>query len=215
MESESRTRILFFLKTKGAQTAGQLARWLRLTTMGVRQHLAILRESGQVEFEDQRVGVGRPSRLWRLTAAGHQAFPEGYADLAVDLLQAVRRTFGNQGLEALVEERTQRQIENYRHDINADSLEDRVAALTRIRRTEGYMAEWSRAADGSYLLVENHCPICAAAEICQGLCGGEQTLFEEVLGSQVEVQRTEHLLQGDRRCAYRICTADDRGVARS
>ena len=56
--------------------------------------------------------------------------------------------------------------------------------------------------DGSWTLVENHCPICAAAEVCQGLCAGELELFRRVLGARVE--RTEHLLDGARRCVYRI-----------
>jgi hypothetical protein len=62
----------------------------------------------------------------------------------------------------------------------------------------------SQDADGSYLLVENHCPICAAATACQGFCRSELQIFQEVLGDDVQVARTEHVLSGARRCAYRI-----------
>ena len=54
------------------------------------------------------------------------------------------------------------------------------------------------------MLVENHCPICAAATACQGLCRDELALFQKVLGPNVEVERTEHILAGARRCAYVI-----------
>lgn len=54
------------------------------------------------------------------------------------------------------------------------------------------------------LLIENHCPICAAATLCQGLCTTELELFRDVLGPDVQVERTEYLLDGDRRCVYRI-----------
>ena len=65
------------------------------------------------------------------------------------------------------------------------------------------MAEVSRRRDGSFVLVENHCPICAAARACQGFCRDELGLFRRILvGAKVE--RTEHLLAGARRCAYRI-----------
>jgi predicted ArsR family transcriptional regulator len=57
---------------------------------------------------------------------------------------------------------------------------------------------------GGFLLVENHCPICAAARVCQGFCRSELELFREVLGPGVEVERTEHVLAGGRRCAYRV-----------
>ncbi len=65
------------------------------------------------------------------------------------------------------------------------------------------MAEWSEDADG-FLLVEYHCPICAAATICQGFCRAELAVFQEVLGTEAEVSRVEHIPAGARRCAYRI-----------
>ena len=83
-------------------------------------------------------------------------------------------------------------------------LSEKVAALAAIRREEGYMAEWSRLANGTLRLVENHCPICAAAETCVGLCDGEMALFQRVLGPRVTIERTEYLLDGDRRCTYEI-----------
>ena len=66
------------------------------------------------------------------------------------------------------------------------------------------MATWEKEEEGSYLLVENHCPICAAASACTGFCRSEQAIFEYVLGRDVRVERIEHLLAGARRCAYRI-----------
>jgi predicted ArsR family transcriptional regulator len=55
-----------------------------------------------------------------------------------------------------------------------------------------------------YVLVENHCPICVAATACQGFCRSEVDTFREVLGPGASVERTEHIIEGDRRCAYRI-----------
>ena len=65
------------------------------------------------------------------------------------------------------------------------------------------MAEWRRDGDG-FVLIENHCPICAAAAACQGLCRDELALFRRILGRDVRVDRIEHMLEGARRCAYRI-----------
>ena len=68
------------------------------------------------------------------------------------------------------------------------------------------MAELEKTADG-WLLLENHCPICAAATACQGFCSNELALFRKVLGSEAQVERVEYLLEGGRRCAYSV-TAD-------
>ena len=65
------------------------------------------------------------------------------------------------------------------------------------------MAE-SRPEGEGYLLVENHCPICVAATACQGFCRAELGTFRQVLGPDASVERTEHIVNGDRRCAYRI-----------
>ena len=43
-----------------------------------------------------------------------------------------------------------------------------------------------------------------ATRFCPKLCAGELSLFRSVLGSDVSVDRVEHILSGDRRCAYRI-----------
>ena len=69
------------------------------------------------------------------------------------------------------------------------------------------MADVRREPDGSFLLVENHCPICAAAVSCTGLCAKELEVFQAVLGVDVAVTRTEHIVAGARRCAYRVAPA--------
>ncbi|MCS6759939.1 MAG: MarR family transcriptional regulator, partial [Candidatus Devosia euplotis] len=84
------------------------------------------------------------------------------------------------------------------------SLRDKVATLTSLRSQEGYMAEWHEQADDSLLLLENHCPICAAATACQGFCRAELEVFRSVLGPQVTVTRNEHIVSGGRRCSYAI-----------
>jgi predicted ArsR family transcriptional regulator len=115
---------------------------------------------------------------------------------------SLREAFGDRGLDRLVALRTRAQIRAYREHVAPRApLHRKVAALAAIRREEGYMAEWSREGKG-FVLVENHCPICAAARFCQGLCAGELDLFRAVLGARVE--RTKHLLAGARRCVHRI-----------
>lgn len=58
--------------------------------------------------------------------------------------------------------------------------------------------------DGAgYLFTEKHCPICAAAAACSGLCATELQLFEAVLGDAITVERADHILVGARRCDCR------------
>lgn len=85
----------------------------------------------------------------------------------------------------------------------ASSLEEKVAILVRIRELAGYMAHMEPAGKG-WLLIENHCPICAAARKCQGFCRSELQIFRAAMGEDALVERCEHLISGDRRCVYNI-----------
>ncbi len=207
----SRERVLFLLKTKGPQTASRMAKKLRVTTMAVRQHLAVLQGEGFVDFTDERRKVGRPPRVWQLTSKAYDRFPDCHAELAVGMLEAIRSAFGDEGLERLTEEWTRQQAGSYRTRMPEPDapLEERVASLARLRREEGYMAEWARGRDGALELVQNHCSIAKAAQFCSKLCAGELSLFRTVLGDDVSVERVEHLLRGDRRCAFRIADRAD------
>ena len=90
-----------------------------------------------------------------------------------------------------------------------EGLGARVAALAHIRAREGYMAETEQLPDGAWLLAENHCPICAAASSCRNFCRSELALFRQVLGPDVSVERVDYILEGARRCAYRIQPASE------
>lgn len=198
-------QILFLLKTRGAKTAQQLADMLELTSMGARRHLEAAEEKGLVTYEDVAEKVGRPSRRWLLTEAGHARFPDRHADLTLQLITQVRSLFGEEGMDKLITAREQASEAFYRESIDDNAaLPERVNALALARDVEGYMAEVEPQDDGTLLLVENHCPICAAARECQQFCRSELDVFRRVLGPDCQVERAEHILAGARRCAYRI-----------
>lgn len=196
-------QILMQLKMHGPQTAQLLAERLGLTSMGVRRHLEQARARALVDSEDSGGKVGRPVRRWRLAEAGHARFPDSHAELAVDLIRQVQALFGPQAMRQLVAAREQAGEALYRARVDAAvPLLRRVEALAAARDEEGYMAEAQAQDDGSVLLVENHCPICAAARSCQDFCRSELEVFQRVLGPQAQVIRVEHQLAGARRCAY-------------
>jgi predicted ArsR family transcriptional regulator len=202
--------ILFLLKTRGPQTAQQLAEHLELTSMGARRQLESALDKGLVGYEDVADKVGRPSRRWQLSDAGHARFPDRHADLTLQMIAHVRALFGEKGLDKLIAAREQESEAAYRAALaGADAeanqpLAARVQALALARDAEGYMAETEIQPDGSLLLIENHCPICAAATSCQGFCRSELQVFQRVLGDDCAVERAEHLLSGARRCVYVI-----------
>ena len=175
--------------------------------MAVRQHLYALQREGLVSAEERPVPIGRPAKFWRLTRDADRLVPEAYAELSVALIDSVKDAFGDEGLERVLTSRCARQRVDYGKRIKpGDSLEKKLAALAKVRSEEGYMAEVRRAGPG-FLFIENHCPICAAANVCQGFCSTEMDLFRSVLGPGVSIDRSEHIVSGDRRCVYRVAPA--------
>lgn len=197
-------RLLFLLKTRGPQTAAQLAPALKITGEAVRQQLLRLSEEGLVSATAEPGGIGRPSQVYRLTRAAQKRFPDTHAELAVQIIGSIKDVLGDRALDKLIQARASESLARYGEALrHQPSLEKKIKKLAELRTGEGYMAVWRRDNDG-YLLIENHCPICAAATSCLGFCRSELEIFQEVLGSEVEVERSEHLLAGARRCAYRI-----------
>ncbi|GAB4468344.1 MAG: transcriptional regulator [Elainellaceae cyanobacterium] len=201
---KAKDQILHLLKMRGAQTAAALAEQLEISPMAVRQHLQTLKTEQWITYRQERRPTGRPVKLWQLTEHSVSRFPDSHADLMLDVLRGVETVFGAEGLERVIAERSRRQLQTYRAQLaEAGSWQEQVWAIAHLRSQEGYMAEVLEQPDG-LLLVENHCPICAAAQTCPGLCTAELDVFRAVLGAGVVVERVEHVMQGDRRCAYRI-----------
>ncbi len=205
--SSAKQRLLHRLKRTGPTTAGVLADQLGMTDVAVRQHLTVLEDDGRVR-QDKRpaAGRGRPSMVWSLTDDAEGLFPDRHGELTAGLIDAMRRAFGERGLERVVLLRAEEQVAQYSESLPGPSasLKRRVESLALLRTAEGYMAEVVREKRGCYLLVEHHCPICHAARTCAGLCAAELEVFRRSLGSDVSVERTAHVLAGDARCAYRI-----------
>lgn len=199
----STDKILYLLKTQGPQSAAALGEQLQMTSMGARQHLTALEADGWVGFSDEARGRGRPIRLWHLTDQAWQRFPDTHSELTLQLIDDVQQLFGESGLEQLISRREQQMLSRYQAGLTQPALADRLAALKELRSREGYMADMSQEEDGSWLLWESHCPICAAARACRGFCRSELALFRQLL-APAEVEREQYLLDGDRRCLYRI-----------
>jgi predicted ArsR family transcriptional regulator len=200
----SADRLLGLIKRRGPQLSADLAALLGVTGEAVRQQLTGLEADGLVERTADRRGVGRPSHRWRLTSKGHGRFPDTHAELTLRLIEATRAAFGEAGLDKIIQLREAETEQTYRAALAPHTdLSTRVQALADIRSREGYMAEIEAAGPG-FLLIEHHCPICAAATECQGFCRSELAVFRSVLGSGVSVERVEHVPEGARRCTYRI-----------
>jgi predicted ArsR family transcriptional regulator len=201
----SKRRIVDHLKREGGCTTADLAAVLGVTTQAVRAQLTELETQGLVVAETIATGArGRPPQGWALSSRAMDLFPDRHGELAVELLDAIRATSGDEGVAAVLAQRERAQLEAFGRAVPPGSdLGTRVELLARHRSDQGYMAEVLAEGD-DLLLVEHHCPVCAAATACQGLCANELDLFRDAVGPGADIERTQHLLSGGERCVYRI-----------
>ncbi|UTW57540.1 transcriptional regulator [Kordiimonas sp. SCSIO 12603] len=200
----TRETILKELKIKGKARADELSEPLNLTAMAVRQHLYQLQEEGAVECISVASGRGRPAKYWRLTEKSNVYFQDAHRDLSLDLISGIRDVLGGDALLQLLDHRSTKQEKTYKEAMaEADDLSEKLVALAKARSSEGYMADVTTE-DGDLLFIENHCPICEAAKSCSGICSQELQLFQKLFEDEAFVERSEHIVAGARRCAYKV-----------
>ena len=201
-----RAAVRDLLKREGPISADSAAERLGITAMAVRQHLYGLEADGEADHVEEARPRGRPVKLWRATAGADPHFADSHSALAGDLIVQVKKAFGEEGLDKLLRLRNVDLEKTYRAKTDkAQTLKAKLEALAKIRSAEGYMAQVRRDPEtGQLLFIENHCPICAAARLCTGLCREELALFHRVLGKDIRIERLSHILAGAGRCAYRV-----------
>ncbi|EQA7315386.1 helix-turn-helix transcriptional regulator [Morganella morganii] len=201
-------KLLILLKKHGPMQASEAGEHLGTTGEAARQQFTKLARDGMVEAHSECRGVGRPVQRWHLTALGNKRFPDCHAELTVKILTTIRRELGEDAIGKIITARENEARRDYFDKLQgAKTLEERIIRLVAIRTEEGYMAQWEKEPEGSWLIIENHCPICSAARMCQGFCRAELELFQTVLNASVE--RVEYLLTDSRRCVYRVIQQED------
>lgn len=196
------------LKMRGSLSAIEIAHELKITKEGVRQQLLRLTEEGLIEVQNESNGVGRPQKTFSVSSLGNSRFPDTHAELTVKLINILKDSIGKNTLTDVISIFEETGKTRYHEEIDPiPNLQQKIEKLVEIRTREGYMAEYLKKEE-SFLFIENHCPICAAATACQGFCSSELNIFRSVLGSNVTVNRISHIIAGERRCSYQITIND-------
>jgi predicted ArsR family transcriptional regulator len=200
-------QLLFELKLHGPATTADLAASAGIGHQTARERLNALRAAQLIERTRAPPAVGRPLYRWSLTEKGRGCLPDTLAQVMAELVEGIRTELGEAGLARVLAKREHGIAENYEQVLRgAQTLEDRVERLVRLRTADGYMADAYRSDDSTYVIVENHCPICSAATVCQGICRSELALFERLL-APAEVTRFDHILAGAKRCSFVVVPA--------
>lgn len=204
-ERSTRNQLLLMLKTEGSCSTGDMAKAMGITEMAVRRHIQAMERDGLIDSTLVRQPIGRPSYRYSLTMLADDLFPKKYPQLTLDLFEELERQPGGaEMIDRMFEGRRDKLELKYRDRMKNRTLAERVAELSDIQNDGGYMTRWEADQEeaGGFKLHEYNCPVAQVANQYRQACQCELQLFERLLDADVE--RTECLADGDRRCTYAI-----------
>lgn len=213
----TRLEILEILKRQGQATVDDLAKQLGITLMAVRLHLVVLERDNLVTRSTMRMGPGRPTLIYRLTAHAEDVFPKAYDELAGGLLEAMRQTLGSATVEAVCMQAAHGMAADLRDRVVGADVGERVAAYAEVMTEKGHVVERT-GADNGYLLNSFSCPFYRVARAHREVCVLHRNLLRDLFGAEVETMSCQ--LDGDLRCSHLVqapvaveTTANDRDIA--
>jgi DeoR family transcriptional regulator, suf operon transcriptional repressor len=203
---EGRRNVLYAVRRRGEATAEQVAERLDMTVSGARQHLTALVEAGLAETAEGPPASGKPGRralVYSVTPQGDALFPKAYGELTNELLGYLADE-EPETVDRLFARRREARISGAQERLAGKAtLREQVAELTQILDEDGYLASWEEAGEGEFLIVEHNCAIWAVASRYGQACASELAFIQTVLPGAT-VERTQHMIEGARRCAYRV-----------
>ena len=203
-QAPTREATLTLLLRQGEIDAAGLASQLGISVQAMRRHLRTLEEDGLVESTTVTAGPGRPSNLWRLTARGHQHFPDGSETFALGLLDSLAQSLPPEMLGALLNQQAHDKADQYREHLGDAPLEQRVRALVDLRSREGYVSDMAPAEDGrGWCISEFHCSVQRIAEEFPAICDQELQLIRLTF-PDCQVERVHWRLESGHSCGFQI-----------
>ncbi|MEO1844761.1 MAG: winged helix-turn-helix transcriptional regulator [Akkermansiaceae bacterium] len=211
------TEILEALKRSDGMAVSELAKELKMSYMGVKQHCVNLEKKGYLKtWRVPRTQVGRPEKLYRLTEACEELFPQSGPTLTLNLLKAVKKLYGESAPEKMLfhhfEDQRQRWAEKMK---SATSLAEKASQLAELRDAEGCFSKCSYDPQTGLRIEEYHHSMSMIYAEYPNAVRMEVQMMEQLLGSRV-VRKVVEVGKGRRQAVYEVASlgmpmGDDRG----
>jgi predicted ArsR family transcriptional regulator len=200
---EVRQQIIDYLKEKKQATVNELAEAVHLTPMAVRYHLNILQKDNLITTPVVRrlTGRGRPQQLYTLTEAADELFPVNYYILTDYLLDELKQTLGEQGVEEIFNHIAERLAQEAPPAKANQTIAERLDEVVAFLREKGFVVDWE-AAENAYLINAYSCPYRQIAREYGHVCLLDKRIISVMLNTPPA--RTACLTTGDNHCTYRI-----------
>ncbi|MBK8093836.1 MAG: hypothetical protein IPK32_18135 [Verrucomicrobiaceae bacterium] len=185
--------ILHHLKRSSGMSVGELSTRMKMSYMGVKQHCDDLVGKGMLDTFRRPKPSGRPEKLYRITHKLDPIFDDTGMSLALDLLGAAQRVYGETAAAKLLYTWFQAKSDALSPKIDrTESLLIRAKALARLRCSDGCISSVVQdESTGAISLVEHHQPLRELLEAHDIVDELECEMIERLLGCGVTRSREE------------------------
>lgn len=199
--------VIGLLKRSTGMSVAEMARELKMSYMGVKQHCVDLEKKGFLDTWRRPKEIGRPEKTYRLTEKAGDLFPDAGSTVTLEILKDLQGIYGPNAPDKLLFSYFSRKTDYYLKKIKGDTVTQRATALAKLRDAEGHVSSLSLEGDDGFALVEHHNPLGKIALRYPTVIRMEETLFSRVL--QAPVQRSEQRASGLARYVFHIHAKPD------
>ncbi|MBP3038645.1 transcriptional regulator [Bacillaceae bacterium Marseille-Q3522] len=192
--------ILELMKQYGQVTIMELAEQLKISEMAVRKHIQALESDLLVQSKMKKQTLGRPSKVYQLSQQGEDLFPKKYKEFSLELLQQLKEMGQTALIEEIMKRRKEKQLTPYLHLGVKMTMSERIRALKRLQKKEGFMPE-VRVEKDKVHFKEYNCPYTEIAKDFPTLCQCEKQFIQSFLQVK-ELKREAWMANGDSCCHY-------------
>ncbi|MEW6418989.1 MAG: metalloregulator ArsR/SmtB family transcription factor [Nitrospirota bacterium] len=201
-ENPTRGKIMMLLKKMGPMPIDDLSKELKITPMGIRQHLLCLQRKGLIDYVTKRQGIGRPAFLYQLTEKADDLFPKAYHTFTSNILRYIEKNEGRDKIDDIFKWRKNIILKDYQEALfDKKSLKEKIHEFKNILESEGYFVDISET-NSHYSLRQFNCPIYKIASEFKEACKYELQMYKDLLGK--EVKRQQCMSDGNPSCTYII-----------
>lgn len=186
---------LLLVHRDGGATLEELSNELGITRNAVQQHVTALERDGLVEAVGMRPTSRRPSRLYGLTTEGGEKFPRQYDLLALETLEAVSESLGEEAAERVLDAMAEKLAQPWMQELEQLDEEERRARVGEIMKLLGYHPRPH--AEGVAAI---NCVFHKVAHKTSAVCKFDEKLLSRLLGNKVLLSSC--MAEGDGSCVF-------------
>lgn len=194
--------VLEELKRSGGMPASELSRTIGGSYMAVKTHCEELTAAGYlIRTRLPRTEVGRPEIFYSLAARSDALFPQAGVDFTLDLLDEVRRMYGESAPDKLLFQYFQRRQAEWSKPLEKlPATAEKAARLAKLREKDGCASRCESAPDSPIRIVELHNPLQRVFERYPRAAAMETRMIEALL----DARATRSELPGGRDTSPRV-----------